>query len=124
MKNSLVHQQYQCEKEQMLEEYPEGDFCVVLCGGDPIGRLYIYRGIENFRVLAITLLPEFRGMGIGGQLLAGIQEEAAAVGKKVRLQVAWYNHSARSFYEKLGFTVVQDAGVYCEMQWTPAFVGA
>jgi ribosomal protein S18 acetylase RimI-like enzyme len=124
MKNSLIHQQYQYEKEQMFVVYPEAHFCIVLFSGEPVGRLYIHRGTENFRVLAITLLPEFRGRGIGGKLLAGIQEEASVAGKRVRLQVAWYNYSARSLYEKLGFTVVQDAGVYCEMQWTPAFVGA
>ena len=123
IKDSLVSQQYRYEQEQMLKEHPEGDFCIILLGGEPVGRLYVYCGIKILRIMAISLLPEYRGRGIGGKLLAGILKEAAGAGKQVRLQVAWYNSYARAFYEKLGFVVVEDAGVYCEMQWTPLSIG-
>lgn len=119
IKKLLIYQQFRCEQEQMLKEYPEGDFCIILLGGEPVGRLYIHRGMKIFRLIAISLFPEYRGRGIGGKLLAGILEEASGAGKPVRLQVVWYNNSARTLYEKLGFVVVEDAGVYCEMQWTP-----
>ena len=106
----------------MFKEYPEGDFSIILMGEEPIGRLYIHRGMKVFRIIAISLLPEYRGRGIGGKLLAGIQDEAAGAGKRVQLQVAWYNSAARTLYEKMGFVVIEDTGVYCEMQWTPRFI--
>ena len=118
-RNSLVHQQFRCEQEQMLKEYPDADFYIVLLDGKPVGRLYVHRGTKLFRILAVSLLSEYRGRGIGSKLLSGILDEAAEKGKQVRLQVFWYNSSARSLYQKLGFLVVKDAGVYCEMQWTP-----
>ncbi len=119
MKNLFIYQQFHCEREQMLKEYPDGDFNIVLFAGEPVGRLYVHRGIKVLRIIAMALLPEYRGRGIGGKLLADILEEASRAVKQVRLQVAWYNIAARTLYEKLGFVVVKDAGVYCEMQWTP-----
>ncbi len=124
VKDSLIYQQFRCEQKQTFKDYPEGDFYIVLMGEEPIGHLYIHRGMKVIRIIAVSLLPEYRGYGIGGKLLAGILEEAAGAWKLVRLQVAWYNSAARNLYEKMGFVVVEDTGVYCEMQWTPPSIAA
>ncbi|OPY59817.1 MAG: Acetyltransferase (GNAT) family protein [Pelotomaculum sp. PtaU1.Bin035] len=118
VKDSLISQQFRCEQEQMLREYPEGDFRIILLDGEPVGRLCVHRGMDVFRIINISLLHEYRGRGIGGKLIAGIQEEAREAGKRVSLQVAWYNSATRALYEKMGFVVIEDAGVCCEMQWT------
>lgn len=44
-------------------------------------------------------------------------ENAAKIGKPVRLQVAWFNQGAYGFYEKLGFKIIENNGVFYEMQY-------
>lgn len=119
MKAELIRQQFMCEQEYLKREYPDAALSIVLLEGEPIGRLYVHRGAKTFRVIAIALLPEYRGRGIGKDLLSGILKEASEAGKQVRLKVAWFNYSARSLYERLGFSTIEDTGVYCEMQWAP-----
>jgi ribosomal protein S18 acetylase RimI-like enzyme len=65
----------------------------------------------------IALLPEHRNKGIGRYLIKEVMNEAYKAGKSVQLQVAWYNYAAKSLYERLGFFVIEDKGVGCEMQW-------
>jgi ribosomal protein S18 acetylase RimI-like enzyme len=84
---------------------------VVVVDDVDAGRLYV----EGERVVDITLLPEFRGRGIGTSLLEGLMDE------RVSLSVACLN-PARALYERLGFRVVSDDGAYLSMVWTPRTV--
>ncbi|BAU26759.1 ribosomal protein S18 acetylase RimI-like enzyme [Aneurinibacillus soli] len=118
-KSVLVRQQFLAEQYFLKTHFPDADVCVIFLNEQPIGRLNVHRGQEAYRILAIALLPEFRSMGIGRSLLEDILQEAAKCRKKVCLQVAWHNGLARALYERLGFEMVEDKGVYCEMQWTP-----
>ncbi|WP_134219726.1 GNAT family N-acetyltransferase [Pelotomaculum sp. FP] len=118
-KTEFYGKQFRCEQEQLKKDYPGAQFCVVLLEGEPVGRLYVHRGKEEFRGLAITLLPEFRNRGIGSELINGMLRDASKAGKPVRIHVAWYNYAARALYERLGFRVAEDREVYCEMQWLP-----
>lgn len=54
--------------------------------------------------LGIGLLPEFRGLGIGTQLLQAAVAAAWARGlTRIELTVREDNHNARALYEHLGF---------------------
>ncbi|MBN6186366.1 GNAT family N-acetyltransferase [Aneurinibacillus sp. BA2021] len=119
IKNVLVRQQFLAEQHFLKTHFPDADVCVISLNGHIIGRLNMHRGQKAYRILAMALLPEFRNRGIGRKLLEDILQEAANCKKKVCLQVAWHNGSARALYEQLGFKVVEDKGVYYEMQWTP-----
>ncbi len=116
----LLRQQFHCQRESLARTYHGMESNIVCLEGEPVGRLLIHRGEREFRILDVTLLPEYRSRGIGGTLLAGIAREAAGEGKPVSIQVAWYNRRARSLYERLGFTAVRDTGVYCEMCCAPS----
>lgn len=118
-KGELLVRQFRCEQEQLRKDYPDAEYSIILLVGNPAGRLYFHRGEKEYRILVVTLAPEYRGRGIGGNLIKNILREASAAGKPVRLQVAWYNHHARALYERMGFRVAEDTGVFCEMQWLP-----
>lgn len=118
-KQELLIRQFRCEQEQLRKDYPDAKYSIILRAGNPVGRLYLHRGKEEYRILIITLAPEYRGRGIGGNLIKNVLLEAFAANKPVGLQVAWYNHAARALYERTGFRVAEDTGVYCEMQWLP-----
>jgi ribosomal protein S18 acetylase RimI-like enzyme len=64
----------------------------------------------------IALLPEYCNRGIGTTLLRGLQSEAAAAGKPLRIHVERFSPALR-LYERLGFRQIDDRGVYLFMEW-------
>jgi GNAT superfamily N-acetyltransferase len=119
-KEGFLRQQFHSECESLLDNYPAAEFSIILLEGEPVGRFYLQRGKHEYRILAITLLPEHRGEGIGSKLLADVLQEASELGRPVQISVAWYDNPTRSLYERLGFRILADNGIFCEMQWTPA----
>lgn len=105
------------EQEQLMQMYPDAELNIVMLDGEAVGRLYIHHGESADRILEIGLLEQYRGMAIGGKLVNAVIENAAKAGKTVRLQVAWFNQGAYAFYEKLGFKVIENNGVFYEMQY-------
>jgi ribosomal protein S18 acetylase RimI-like enzyme len=69
------------------------------------------------RIIDIALLPAWRGRGIGGRLLRGLQEEAAAGSKPLTIHVERMNPALR-LYERLGFALREDKGVYLFLEYS------
>jgi ribosomal protein S18 acetylase RimI-like enzyme len=67
-------------------------------------------------VIDIALLPEFRRRGIGTALLRALLEEGAARDLPVRIHVERLN-PALALYERLGFRLLEDRGVYLFLEW-------
>jgi ribosomal protein S18 acetylase RimI-like enzyme len=98
--------------------YAEASFDVLLVGDAPAGRLYVLRGEREIRVVDIALLPMYRGAGIGSQLLTDLFAEADREGKTVTIHVEVEN-PARRLYDRLGFVLIEDKGVYLLMERRP-----
>jgi ribosomal protein S18 acetylase RimI-like enzyme len=65
-----------------------------------------YEGLTHVGVLGMGILKEYRGKGLGTQLLEKAIEHAKLNGiEKVELDVYESNLSAVALYKKLGFTV-------------------
>ena len=96
---------------------PEGSFDVVEVGGRPAGRLYVDRRPGEIRIVDVSLLPEFRGQGIGTRLIRQLIQEATASGSVLSLHVQLHNPAAE-LYRRLGFAVVADEGFYRRMEWS------
>jgi GNAT superfamily N-acetyltransferase len=99
--------------------YPKAEFFVIEADGEPIGRLYVNREPAVLGVMDIALLPEWRGRGIGSQLLNDLLAEARAAGSVVSLHVERHN-PARRLYARLGFVQVDEGPVYDRLEWRPA----
>ena len=73
---------------------------------------FLGRPLINIHDLAV--LPEYRGRGIGKQLLQRIEQKALELGcGKLTLEVLENNHRARQLYEQSGFhqaSYTDDAG--------------
>lgn len=117
-KAAFVAMQFDAQSTYYREIYPDGAYGVVVVDGEDAGRLYVARLAEEIRVFDIALLPPFRGRGVGGMLLSGLIAEATERGKRVVIHVEHQNR-ARSLYERLGFVVVEDTGIYLRMEWAP-----
>jgi ribosomal protein S18 acetylase RimI-like enzyme len=117
-KESFLRMQFDAQHRYYQEQFKAAQFSVILSAGHAIGRLYVDRRDDEIRLVDIALLPEHRGAGIGSELMNRLLEEAAEVGKKVRIHVERFN-PALSLYERLGFTRVEDQDVYFLMEWVP-----
>jgi ribosomal protein S18 acetylase RimI-like enzyme len=74
------------------------------------------------KVIDIALLPEHRGRGLGTRLLRPLLVEASERGVKVEVYVEQFNR-ARGLYERLGFAIAEEAGVYLRMERPPGAAG-
>jgi ribosomal protein S18 acetylase RimI-like enzyme len=87
--------------------YKGASYQLVLYRKKPVGRLYCWESAEEVRVIDISILPEFRGKGLGGALLADVIKAAKRQKKPVTLHV-YPDNPAKRLYERLGFRKVGD----------------
>ena len=100
--------------------YPEVDSKIILLNGQPAGRMLVDRDDAAILLRDIALLPEYRNAGIGSRLVQDLMNEAASVGKPIRLHVLSTSPAVR-LYERLGFCRTStDPAAYLEMKWVPA----
>jgi ribosomal protein S18 acetylase RimI-like enzyme len=118
-KAAFCAMQFEAQRGHYAEAYPELVQDVVVVDGEDAGRLLVARLPGDIRVVDIAILPAFRGLGVGGRLLADVLDEAEAAGSKVTIHVEHQNR-ARHLYDRLGFEVVEDIGIYLRMEWTPS----
>jgi GNAT superfamily N-acetyltransferase len=117
-KDSFVASQFSAQRKHYREHYAESQFDIVLVDDVPAGRLYVYRGPREIRIVDISLLAQFRGQGVGRGLLEGLQAEARETGSILGIHVERYNPALR-LYERLGFRAAGEEGpVYLYMQYT------
>ena len=110
-KQAFLRQQFEAQHAWYQENYANAAFDVVEVDGQPAGRFYVDRWEREVRIVDISLLPEHRGRGLGGALLAALFAEADAAGKPVSVHVERFNPALR-LYERLGFRFREDKGVY------------
>jgi ribosomal protein S18 acetylase RimI-like enzyme len=109
--------QFNAQDLHYRQHFSAARFDVILAAGQPVGRLYVDRGEHEIRLIDIALLPEHRGRGIGGALIAELVAEAGAGGKTVAIHVEHHN-PAKRLYERLGFRLSGgETGLYVQMQW-------
>ena len=113
-KAAFVRAQFEAQDTEYRRNYPDASFDVVEIDSEPAGRLYVDRRADDIRIVDITLLPTYRGRGIGTALLRGLLAEAAASGKRLSIHVEVHN-PARALYERLGFVPIEERGVYLLM---------
>ncbi|MFC3883403.1 ribosomal protein S18-alanine N-acetyltransferase [Bacillus songklensis] len=89
--NELIHNQY-------------ARYLVMEDEGQIIGYCGLWIVIDEAHITNIALLPEYRGQGLGTELLRKTMTEAKELGANtMTLEVRVSNHVAQSLYRKLGF---------------------
>jgi ribosomal protein S18 acetylase RimI-like enzyme len=117
-KSEFIAMQFNAQHTFYMEQFGNAEFNIIKKNNTEIGRLYLDRRDEEFRIIDIALLPAYQKMGLGRALLQDVLEEAAESALPVTIHVE-KNNPALSLYERLGFTVVEDQGVYNLMRWRP-----
>jgi ribosomal protein S18 acetylase RimI-like enzyme len=118
-KESFLQMQFAAQMTHYQNHFPQATHHIILLEREPIGRIYVDRNDREIRVLDITISPEYRNRGIGSTLMGKLLDEADQSGAPVRLFVWRLNHDALRWYERLGFSQVEDAGAYLLMERSP-----
>jgi ribosomal protein S18 acetylase RimI-like enzyme len=121
VKAAFLASQFDFQRRGYQMSSPEAELYVVAHLGEPIGRLYVDRSGRDLELVEISLLPEWRGRGLGAAFLALLQDAARAGGfAHVRLTVTPEN-PARRLYQRAGFVEAEPASAFAqahiEMQW-------
>ena len=119
MQRAFLDQQHRAQHQHYRNVYPDAEWLIVERAGDAIGRLYLDESDAELLLMDISLLPGQRGGGLGGAILADLLALAAGKGKPVSLHVEKFN-PARRLYQRFGFTVMEEQGIYDRMEWRPS----
>ena len=117
-KQEFLWMQFNAQFRYYVEHYRGAEYLVILLDEQPVGRLYIHRRSDQIRVIDIALLPEFQRRGIGSFLLNQVLEEGLKKDLPVTMHVERY-HPALHWYERLGFRLAEDKGVFYLLKWSP-----
>jgi len=113
-KEAFLNMQFELRDRQYREIYPNSQTEIILCEGVPAGAMITEQGTNDILLVDIALLPEFRGRGIGAEILRKLQSN----GKKIILHVLKQNPAVH-LYTRLGFVSVNEDSMYLTMEWTP-----
>ena len=117
-KAQFIAFQFKAQHQHYTAHYHGAQFLVIEREGVPVGRLYLHWRSDELRIVDIALLPEARGVGIGGALLDALMQHAASQGKGVSIHVEQMNPAMR-LYQRLGFVRIGEHGIYHLMAWRP-----
>ncbi len=115
----FLRQQFDAQHYHYQNFYTNARFQVIMQNDTPVGRLYLARWPHELRLIDITLLPEYRGQGIGSALMQDILNEGMHYARPVRIHVEKFNPALR-WYQRFGFTELEDRGIYWFLEWMPA----
>jgi GNAT superfamily N-acetyltransferase len=117
--DAFVKWQFDLQRREYDARFPDAEYNLILIDNNPAGRIWIGRDAEQIRLLDIALLPEFQNRGAGTLLVRRLIDESTRAGKPLRHMVFVLNNDAHRFYERLGFTIIDDLGAYKHMEFRP-----
>lgn len=115
-KQEFLRSQFELQAAHYWRHYKGASFDIVEVNGQAAGKLYVHRGEEDWRVMDIALLPQYRSQGTGASLLRSLLTEAEGAGVSVTIHVEEHNR-ARRLYERLGFRAKEQQGMYLLLEW-------
>lgn len=125
---AFLDQQFQLQCRHYDQHYVLGGRrFVIAIGQEPVGRVELWddNGAKpgpDLRLVDISLMPQWRGLGLGTALMRAVLALAAAEGRTVSLHVD-KDGAAERLYRRLGFRRTADAGIRWRMDWRPAAPG-
>jgi len=118
-KGAFLRSQFEAQAAQYHARFPDAEYSIILFDDRPVGRLWIGRTPEQIRLLDIAILPEFQNQGIGAVLLKSLLAESEQKNLPLRHMVFKLNPDALRFYERFGFSPIEDVGAYIHMERRP-----
>lgn len=117
-REAFLRMQFRAQQQHYQRLATPAERQIVSRDARPIGWIATVQEQQTLRLADIALLAAERNQGIGTALIREVLAAAARIGALVQLQVLRHNRAIR-LYQRLGFTIVGDNGVYLAMEWRP-----
>ncbi len=117
-KKAFIIMQSMAQLAEYKAKFPGAAFQVIIYKKQDAGRFYTWENDTEIRLIDITLLPAFRGKGIGIFLLKELIKKSNKVQKKISLHVEPDN-PALYLYSSLGFIRIKNNGRHYYMERNP-----
>ena len=95
------------------------DICIIQFHDTDVGFLSTRNTPDALNVDQLYIFPEYQGKGIGAACMRHIIDDADLGQKPVTLQVLKINTRATAFYQRLGFTIVDENATHFQMKRDP-----
>lgn len=119
----LMQSQQRIQEHGMRMTYPNAqEWMIYLQREDyvEIGRLISDFTDNDWRIVDIAILPEYRNQGWGQQVMRSVMNQASLTGGTVSLGVMHFNEAAKRLYQHLGFSVIKQDAIHAQMIWRSA----
>lgn len=117
-KKTFIMMQSMAQLAEYKEKFPGAAFQVIVYKKKYAGRFYTWENENEIRLIDISLLPQFRGKGIGNYLLMELIKRSKKTQKKISLHVEAAN-PALQLYLRLGFVHIKNNGRHYYMERNP-----
>ena len=118
-KKGILEQNFKARTKDRAEANWDKKNCVIELNGQSVGQVILMQDSEEIRVADLIVSSAQRGMGIGHAVLQSIQAESDGSKRPIRLHVEKMNTAAISFYEHMGFRLLEDRITHYFMEWVP-----
>jgi len=115
---AFLRMQFNAQQQWYAATYSTAESQIIEKNHEAIGRMMVQREPDLWRLIDISLLPEHRGHGIGGELMRALIEHCSKSGAVLQLQVLNTNPAQR-LYSRLGFTKTGEDQIYTQMALRP-----
>ena len=101
------------------KRFDSQDFRIIQFQGNDIGFFSTSSTSDSLKIHQLFIHPEYQDRGIGSTCMTRILADAA--GKDVNLQVLKINIRGIAFYQRLGFSIIDEDPTHVQMKKLPAF---
>ena len=117
MRNQFISMQYNAFEKMIKNEYPKADDFIIIYNFQNAGRLQLNKDNSGLRIINISLLPDFRNLGIGSKVIKDLLSEADSKKRPVYLEVDKVN-PAFNLYSRLGFEIYHQDEIKYSMKYS------
>lgn len=88
---------------------------IIEVNGKPAGSLEVYPENDHIVVSGLYIIDTYQNLQIGSRIMSSIIKDASSIPANVKLQVLKVDYKAKAFYERLGFTVLNETEQHFQM---------
>ena len=103
------------QRASFAAQWKREEVRIISVDGKDVGWLQVAELPAEIRLQKFFVSPQYQRSGIGSEVLRNLLATWRTTGKKIVLKVL-KNNPARRLYERLGFSVVAEAGVTFRMR--------
>jgi ribosomal protein S18 acetylase RimI-like enzyme len=113
---ALMEMQFNAQAVSYRNAFPKAEFKIIYLDEEKIGRTIVNLSDRELRLVDISILTSYRNLGIGTKIIADLINEAHKFRLPLVLHVFQNNLGAIRLYQRIGFEIVAQDGIYFRMQ--------